>query len=517
MKKVIFCLAIMLSLLTTPSVFASEGKNQIKDEQEQLQWDVAHRVGVTKEQFEHIMNIPIQKVTVPKNYREYMTSQQAAVVNEAKKYIGYPYVWGGNSPATGFDCSGLVQYVYQQAVNISLPRITTQQETCGKSVSLNDLKPGDLLFWGPVGNTYHVALYIGDGKYIQAPKPGENVQYGSISGWTPDFARRILPDTPENIKHECDKYAVITKEGYTIWGDLNFNQKKGTTDGKLNQMYHVKRYYEHSNGNRYASLYDKNDEWIGYVNEAALKYTDSFGEAIAYDKYVTIMKKGYGIFQDKYFKDKVNTSDALMNQTYRVKRYYNLFNGDTYYSLYDNKDNWVGYINKNAVSLGLDDGNSKAGHAITDGQLVRIEKENYNMWNDFTFGPVRNTTTDNMGKVFKSKCYYNHFNGSCYLSLYNGKDQWMGYLNKDAASYTESMFENYITFNKNVKITKSGYGIFQDKVFKKKVNTSDNLLNKTYLAKGYYDLYDGTRYYSLYDGDTWIGYIRSTAVTVLDE
>lgn len=122
-------------------------------------------------------------------------SEQQKVVNEAKKYIGVPYVWGGTTPA-GFDCSGLVQYVYKNAVGINLPRVTTQQEISGKEVSLNSLSPGDLLFFGNRGATYHVAIYIGNNQYIHAPQPGETIKIASISSYfMPSFARRVLNDS----------------------------------------------------------------------------------------------------------------------------------------------------------------------------------------------------------------------------------------------------------------------------------------------------------------------------------
>ncbi|QFR67974.1 hypothetical protein LR814_13100 [Furfurilactobacillus rossiae] len=104
--------------------------------------------------------------------------------------IGKPYVWGASGPSA-FDCSGLVQYAYA-AAGISLPRVTTQQERVGYHVGLNNLRTGDLLFWGSVGDSYHVAVYIGNWQMIEAPYPGATVHVTSLNGWTPDFATRVL-------------------------------------------------------------------------------------------------------------------------------------------------------------------------------------------------------------------------------------------------------------------------------------------------------------------------------------
>lgn len=97
-------------------------------------------------------------------------------------FQGVPYLWGGSSPS-GFDCSGLVQYVFGQA-GINLPRTTYNQINVGASVGIQQLQPGDLVFFdtdpskrGPD----HVGIYIGQGKFIAAPRPGENVKISSLA------------------------------------------------------------------------------------------------------------------------------------------------------------------------------------------------------------------------------------------------------------------------------------------------------------------------------------------------
>ena len=117
------------------------------------------------------------------------TQSVSSVISIAQQYIGVPYVWGGSTPS-GFDCSGLVQYVYKQA-GISLPRVTSQQEYMGTKISLYALQPGDLVFWGTRGNTHHVAIYIGNNQYVHAPQPGQAVQVGSFSWFKPDFGIRL--------------------------------------------------------------------------------------------------------------------------------------------------------------------------------------------------------------------------------------------------------------------------------------------------------------------------------------
>jgi cell wall-associated NlpC family hydrolase len=112
------------------------------------------------------------------------------VVADARKYLGVKYVWGGTNPASGLDCSGLVQRVYGD-LGISLPRVSAAQAKVGVAVpSLADAQPGDLLAFGnPV---HHIAIYVGNGQMIEAAHPGTRVRVSSVDE-TPTAIRRVLP------------------------------------------------------------------------------------------------------------------------------------------------------------------------------------------------------------------------------------------------------------------------------------------------------------------------------------
>ncbi|PJI10338.1 hydrolase [Clostridium sp. CT7] len=111
------------------------------------------------------------------------------IVSFAEQFCGVPYVSGGTSPA-GFDCSGLVQYVYAH-FGVSLPRTTYDQVNVGTTVSLNSLQPGDLLFFGSASAPHHVAMYVGGGQMIEAPHTGAFVRVTSANRGDLSIAKRV--------------------------------------------------------------------------------------------------------------------------------------------------------------------------------------------------------------------------------------------------------------------------------------------------------------------------------------
>lgn len=110
-------------------------------------------------------------------YQKGVDGWRKGVVEYARQFIGTPYVWGGTSP-DGFDCSGLLQYVYKQ-MGIDLPRVSFQQANYGKRVSLKDMQVGDLVAWDNSSRNNgadHIAMYIGNGQILEAARPGTNVR-----------------------------------------------------------------------------------------------------------------------------------------------------------------------------------------------------------------------------------------------------------------------------------------------------------------------------------------------------
>lgn len=110
--------------------------------------------------------------------------------------IGIPYRWGGNTPAGGFDCSGLIGYVFSSTRDKKIPRVTTDIARVGEPVINASLAPGDLVFFNTMGTpNSHVGIYVGKGRFVHAPSTGGTVrlEYLSKSYWASRFtqARRL--------------------------------------------------------------------------------------------------------------------------------------------------------------------------------------------------------------------------------------------------------------------------------------------------------------------------------------
>ena len=109
------------------------------------------------------------------------TAAQVAVVKETMKYLGIPYVWAGATPSGGFDCSGLVLYVYAK-FGVEFPHGATMQAHMGTPVPFSRMQPADLVFFGNSAFYHHVGIYIGDGLFIEAPHTGDVVKISELAG-----------------------------------------------------------------------------------------------------------------------------------------------------------------------------------------------------------------------------------------------------------------------------------------------------------------------------------------------
>ncbi len=121
------------------------------------------------------------------------------LVIQAMGLLGVPYKRGGTSEEKGFDCSGFVRHMFEKSVGLVLPRRAEEQAKVTEEINRSELKPGDLVFFNTMKRTFsHVGIYIGDGKFIHAPRPGKSVRVDDMreAYWQKRFngARRVQSD-----------------------------------------------------------------------------------------------------------------------------------------------------------------------------------------------------------------------------------------------------------------------------------------------------------------------------------
>jgi cell wall-associated NlpC family hydrolase len=124
-------------------------------------------------------------VTLPSD----ISDKAKAIIEESEKYLRVPYLWGGESP-TGFDCSGLMQYVFNSQ-GIDIPRVSEDQQSAATTISMSEIKPGDLVF-NKASNSTHVGMYIGNDMYIQAPHTGDVIKISKLSTSNMKYVGRVL-------------------------------------------------------------------------------------------------------------------------------------------------------------------------------------------------------------------------------------------------------------------------------------------------------------------------------------
>jgi cell wall-associated NlpC family hydrolase len=142
------------------------------------------------------------------------------LASTALDLIGIRYKWGGNTPETGLDCSGLVRYVFQQVTGVTLPRTAKDMSRLGTEVALSDLQPGDLVFFNTRRFAFsHVGIYLGHDQFVHAPRRGREVEIATLGSgfWQHRFdgARRmagVLPSLLPSLVSEATAAPLVLPE-----------------------------------------------------------------------------------------------------------------------------------------------------------------------------------------------------------------------------------------------------------------------------------------------------------------
>lgn len=505
MKKKLLTLFLVMSFSIVLSVYYntivfSEQINYT-EEQYNIEKEKALKVGYSEEQFKQIMEIPTNlsnenSETRIVNYT--MTSNQTKVINKAMEQIGKPYEWGASGP-NSFDCGGLVKYVYKQAVNIELPMGTTNQEQYGTEVSLNSLKPGDLLFYGNRGATYHVGIYKGNGVMIHAPQPGETVKEVNIQYFYPNFAKRILPDEPDYPYIDYNKMVTVTK-AWSIWNDLQFSHE--IKKAIIGDNYKIGKVYTNpENNNKYGEILVSNKVY-GYINFYAVKELTS----VQINRYLTSKDSGQPIWGN--LECTISKGQTTKDKIYFVKGAYNLGDGKYLYSIYKDQDSseWLGYL-KAHVSL--------AYTPIEEINKNVTVTKNWSIWNNLQW--EKEIEKPQIGSVFSARLKLtNVSNNAVYYKLYKS-GKFYGYINAEAVKdLTTTKLNKYVTFSVNNEDFWSSLDVNYSK--------GKTERGRVFYISISYNTADNQPIYSVYTDETcteWRGYYKGnnfedTQITMLE-
>lgn len=253
------------------------------DEEYLEQRELALQAGYSEETFIAEMNFPDTSDGISTTFDSFyalnslsssgVISVRQNIVNEAYRHIGKPYVWGGKGP-NSFDCSGLVRYVFLQVTGVNIGDYTVPQESSGQQINVSEAQPGDLYFWGARGSTTHVAIAIGNGQYINAPRPGENVKVASLSTqFMPSFAVRVLSTEQPSSSGQMSNEQYI----YRMFNYRSSQHHYASSLGEANSLVNQCWYYEHggwaapTTGTNIYRLYNPNNSNHFYTTNSAEK------------------------------------------------------------------------------------------------------------------------------------------------------------------------------------------------------------------------------------------------------
>lgn len=312
---------------------------------------------------------------------------------------------------------------------------------------------------------------------------------------------------------KVDKYGTILNSNYSLWKDMEQKEKIEDQQILSKQTLSIKSEYHPFNGSVYYDLYNNKNEFLGFVNQEDVALSEHRGGSyISTWKYATVNKKNYSLWEDFKFSKNRNNSSSFYQNTLLMKGEYHHFNGSTYYSVYDNQDNWLGYLNQDAVTIG----ENRGGIYIPTGKYVTLTRKDYPMWRNLDFSQEKNKSTKFYEQTMLAKGEYHHFNGSVYYSIYNNKNEWLGYLNKNGVKTSDNRGGSYFSLEKYGTINRKSYSFWNNFSFSKEINNTTQYYQQTLLMKGKYNHYNGSVYYSVYDNkNRWLGYVNQNAVTLV--
>lgn len=301
-------------------------------------------------------------------------------------------------------------------------------------------------------------------------------------------------------------YATVIVKQSSLY-DAEANVIATDLSALYQQTYQIQSTIEIS-GQLVYGLWSNQQVFIGYLAENAITRSDQpLGGAISANTFGMLMTNSI-LYRDQTLSRTADIS-AYLNKTLHVAEVFHHYDGSTYSALSDQNQTVIGYVRQDQLQAV----NGAQGLYQPYGSYVTITKNDLILFQNFDWDK-KNTTQTLVGKTYLAKGKYAHFNGTIYLSLYDSKNKWIGYIPQSGTKVVQAAQGNYQSYQKYVTITGKNYDLWQNFSWKSK-QKSKNLIGQTVYAKGRYQHFNGSIYLSLYDkNNRWLGYLNQTAVAV---
>lgn len=374
-----------------------------------------------------------------------------------------------------------------------------------------------------VGTVGNAKAWIAQYPYTPSKYSMQNSQYGAwqfsstakYSGMSNggmvldvshDYKGILSPLTKTTYTSSAfNRYVTITRNGGNIYRNFNW-----AINAPVSKYYHktllAKTAYKASTGATYYSLWDNQGKSVGYLNSSVTQVgSGAQGAGITDDRYVQVTATTGNFLQD--FSGKVRQSVAKYhNQTIHVKGYYAHFNGKTYLSTFNNKGQWLGYLDQSLVTA-----TTIQGPGESYGKYLSINTNSGSLWANFS-GKAKSAVKPYYKKTVLAKYIYHHFNGGTYASVYDTAGRSLGYINLASTKLAAGPWGIGYSMNQYVSQTSKTGSSWQSFRWIKLGNLSA-VYHHTYLAKRVYYHFNGAAYFALYNGNNkFSGYVNASVL-----
>lgn len=287
-------------------------------------------------------------------------------------------------------------------------------------------------------------------------------------------------------------FVTVTAEKPQIWQDAEGKEALASSIDFYYGTYQAKEKFILVDGRILYSLYDSEQQLLGYIDETEVTRSSKQGLWQKTDQYLEISDPE-GLIYNQIDQTVRTTTKKVLYQVYQAKGYYRHFDGNVYYSLYNAGGTWQGYVAENLVSQV----SSAQGRWHAEDLVVKVTSGNYDVYHNFNW-QKKATGSSVLGKVFNVRGFYKPTDGQTYYSLYDHQGVWQGYLDARAVTKTTAGQGPWRAKKIYISILNKEAKLYQGFDWKVRQMAAD-IKDETLLVNGYYQHINGQTYYSVYN------------------